>query len=85
LSFSACTPLQLYLDTLKDWPRDEVPEPDLHKRVKKAADEALASTKSTRPSSAGPSATTAINRSKSRTSPCSATIRRPVFSTRLTV
>jgi putative phosphoserine phosphatase/1-acylglycerol-3-phosphate O-acyltransferase len=36
---------QLYLDTLKDWPHDELPKPDLYKRhppVKKAAKKASA-------------------------------------------
>ncbi|KWX68453.1 hypothetical protein ASJ79_17725 [Mycobacterium sp. NAZ190054] len=46
---------------------------------------ALASTKSRRPSSATPRATTSASRSRSRTSPRSATIRRPVFSTSRTV
>ena len=39
---------QLYLDTLKDWPHDELPTPELYKRAnapaKKAAETAAAKT-----------------------------------------
>ena len=33
---------QLYLDTLKDWPHDELPKPDLYKRTKAPATKAPA-------------------------------------------
>lgn len=33
---------QLYLDTLKDWPHDELPEPELYKREKAPAKKAVA-------------------------------------------
>jgi putative phosphoserine phosphatase / 1-acylglycerol-3-phosphate O-acyltransferase len=66
---------QLYVDTLADWPVDELPEPSLYRRAKKAAPQKTPRKRTSKPAKAG--AATAAKKAQPKASPSKVTKAQP--------